>query len=144
MKLSRAPSIAKRKKRRLGQGFGSGRGKTGGRGTKGQTSRGKMPLAFEGGQAQLIKRLPFLRGKEKNASSKKKAFPIPVSKLEIFDTDTTVTPDLLVDKGLLKDMTTRVKFLGGGLLTKKLTVVIDCSKSAKKVIEDAGGTVISA
>jgi large subunit ribosomal protein L15 len=144
MKLSQLPSISERNKRRLGQGTGSGRGKTGGRGTKGQTSRGKMPLAFEGGQAQLIKRLPFLRGKGRNDSMSIKAFPLLISKLEVFENGTTITKALLVKQGLLKDGSLKVKCLGGGTLSKKLTVAIPCSASARSIIEKAGGTVTNA
>ena len=66
MKLENLTKVTDRKKKRLGQGHGSGRGKTGGRGTKGQKARGKVSLTFEGGALPLIKRLPFHRGKGKN------------------------------------------------------------------------------
>jgi len=70
MKLSTLSKTIKRTKRRLGQGHGSGRGKTAGRGTKGQNAKGDRSLSFEGGALTIIKRLPFLRGKGKNKSFK--------------------------------------------------------------------------
>ena len=68
MELHALQSISERGKKRLGQGHGSGRGKTSGRGTKGQKARNKVPLRFEGGALALTKRIPFLRGKQRNRS----------------------------------------------------------------------------
>ncbi len=69
MKLSSLTKITKTRKKRLGQGHGSGRGKTAGRGTKGQKARRNIPLTFEGGALTLIKRLPFMKGKGKAAKT---------------------------------------------------------------------------
>ena len=74
MKLESLPKTTERRKKRLGLGHGSGRGKTAGRGTKGQRARGKIPISFEGGAIPLIKRLPFMRGKGKNKSFKKSKY----------------------------------------------------------------------
>ncbi|MCL5438404.1 MAG: uL15 family ribosomal protein, partial [Patescibacteria group bacterium] len=76
--------IVVKKKRRLGQGHGSGRVKTSGRGTKGQNARGKRSLWFEGGAVSLIKRLPFRRGKGRNKVFKKKPITINIKVLNIF------------------------------------------------------------
>ncbi len=75
MKLSALSSITKRTKKRIGRGHGSGKVKTSGRGTKGQNARNSRPQGFEGGQLALIKRLPLLRGKDRNGSRKTKALP---------------------------------------------------------------------
>ena len=66
MELNKLAKTTVKTKKRLGQGHGSGRVKTSGRGTKGQKARGKIPLRFEGGALPLIKRMPFHRGKGKN------------------------------------------------------------------------------
>ena len=66
MNIADLPSTNEKKLRRLGQGHGSGRGKTSGRGTKGQKARGKVPTFFEGGALPMTKRMPFLRGRGRN------------------------------------------------------------------------------
>src|SRR5438552_3990221 len=81
MNLSNLGKITTKKKKRVGLGHGSGRGKTAGRGTKGQKARGNVPLDFEGGALPLIKRLPFLRGKGRNKVFKKRQFTINVVRL---------------------------------------------------------------
>ena len=68
MNLNQLPKIKKTSKKRLGQGHGSGKVKTSGRGTKGQKARNKVPMYFEGGALPLIKRLPYRRGKGRNKS----------------------------------------------------------------------------
>ena len=79
MKLSNLHPIVRRPKKRIGRGHGSGKVKTSGRGTKGQKARDSVPLGFEGGQLSLIKRLPLLRGKGRNASMKVKAFAVALT-----------------------------------------------------------------
>lgn len=141
MNLSTLPKIVQRPKKRVGRGHGSGKVKTSGRGTKGQKARGSMPLGFEGGQLPLIKRVPFLRGKQRNSSTKEKAFPITLSHLESLPTDKPITLDVLKTKHIIGTGVGRVKVLGSGILTHALTVSVPSSKSAKKAIEKAGGKV---
>jgi large subunit ribosomal protein L15 len=74
MNLNNLAKITTKPKRRLGQGHGSGRVKTSGRGTKGQNARSNRSLSFEGGALPLIKRLPFRRGKGKNKVFKKHSY----------------------------------------------------------------------
>ena len=135
--------LVRRPKRRLGRGHGSGKVKTSGRGTKGQKARGTIPQAFEGGQLQLIKRLPLLRGKDRNKSRSGKAFPIPVDTLNRIPAGTTVTLETLVKYHMIDTAVKKVKILGGKTLTVKLTVSIPCSKSARVAIEKAGGSISS-
>ena len=85
-------------KRRLGQGHGSGRVKTSGRGTKGQNSRNKVPIYFEGGALPLIKRLPFRRGKGKNKLFKKKPIVVNLKALSLLGKDTVVDLKTLVNE----------------------------------------------
>ena len=127
--------------KRLGRGVGSGLGKTSGRGHKGAKARsggGKRP-GFEGGQMPLTRRLPT-RGFT-NIFRKEYAI-VNVSALNELDEGTVVTAEVLRDHGLIKDARDSVKILGGGELTKKLTVAVDkVTGSAKEKIEAAGGKV---
>ena len=127
--------------KRLGRGVGSGLGKTSGKGHKGAKARsggGKRP-GFEGGQMPLTRRLPK-RGFT-NIYRKEYA-AVNVSALERFEDGATVTAETLIDAGLIKKTLDGVKILGGGELTKKLTVSVDkVTESAKEKIEAAGGKV---
>ena len=127
--------------KRLGRGVGSGLGKPSGKGHKGQKARsggGKRP-GFEGGQMPLTRRIPK-RGFT-NIYRKEYA-TVNVSALERFDNDTVVTPELLLESGLIGKILDGVKILGGGELTKKLTVSVDkVTASAKEKIEANGGKV---
>ena len=91
----------KHSKKRLGRGHGSGRGKTAGRGTKGQKARGTIPPHFEGGQLSVMKRLPFLRGKQRNKSLQIKPATIATGLLSVFPAGSTVTLDLLKKQELI-------------------------------------------
>ncbi len=140
--LSRLPPIKQRKKKRLGRGTGSGAGAKSGRGTtRHQTARENIPLFFEGGQNRLVKRFPLLRGKGRNKSIVDKPLVIRVSELNVFDNDTVVTVQSLVDRHIIGDdeKNKKVKILAGGVLVRKLTVELPCSDSAKQVIENKGG-----
>lgn len=144
MNLHNLRKSTTKKKRRLGQGHGSGRVKTGGRGTKGQNARGKRPLWFEGGAVSLIKRLPFRRGKGKNKSYKKKPIVINVKVLNILPKNSTVDLKTLSDKKIVdkKDAVEYgVKILGDGELSIPLTVKVPTSKQAADKIQKAGGTI---
>lgn len=123
--------IVQRSKKRLGRGHGSGKVKTSGRGTKGQKARDSTRIGFEGGQLPLIKRLPLLRGKGRNGSQSGKAFPLAVEKLNTIPAGMTVTLETLKKYHMIEPTVTRVKILGKGKLTKKLTIAVPCSKSAK-------------
>jgi len=126
---------------RKGRGIGSGNGKTAGKGHKGQNSRsgGGVALGFEGGQLPLFRRLPK-RG-FKNVNRVKYA-TINVSSLNCFKDETTVTPALLKENGLLTKEYDGLKVLGNGKLERKLTVQANAfSASAKEAIENAGGKV---
>lgn len=144
MNLHTLPRIITKKKRRLGQGHGSMRGKTAGRGTKGQKARGDIPLFFEGGAVSLIKRLPFRRGKEKNKVFKKKPITVNVRILNIFPKGTKVDLKTLIERKVVEEKDAKmygVKILGDGELSVSLTVLLPVSKGATKKIEKAGGRV---
>ncbi|MHB9146525.1 MAG: 50S ribosomal protein L15 [Symbiobacteriia bacterium] len=130
---------SRHEKRRLGRGLGSGLGKTAGKGTKGQNSRsgGGVRLGFEGGQMPLQRRLPK-RGFT-NIFAKEIA-AVNLGALERFEEGTEVTPELLYTTRLAKRSKDGVKILGGGELTKKLTVRAQAfTQSAREKIEAAGG-----
>jgi large subunit ribosomal protein L15 len=140
--LKPAPG-SKKAKKRIGRGMASGTGKTSGRGTKGQGARsggGKGPY-FEGGQLPLVRRLPFRRGFTNIWRTEYK--PINLDRLqEKFGDGTEVTPEALVEAGLIKRSDKAVAILGNGDLTIALIVKAHrFSKSAQEKIEAAGGTI---
>lgn len=133
--------IVKRSKKRIGRGHGSGKVKTSGRGQKGQKARGKINPGFEGGQLSIIKRLPLLRGKGRNASQKVSAYPVSLAALTSLPAGTTVTLATLKKYHMIDESVTRVKLLGTGVLKQKLTIQVPCSESARLSVEKAGGSV---
>jgi large subunit ribosomal protein L15 len=149
MKLSDlrpAPGSHKRE-RRVGRGHGSGRGKTAGRGTKGQKARtgGKIHRAFNGGQTRLSKRLPFMRGLGNSNTPFRHDYAIVnVVDLGIFEAGSQVTPDALVEQGFMTKAQGKglVKILGDGEVDRALNVrAHKFSASARAKIEAAGGSV---
>jgi large subunit ribosomal protein L15 len=143
------PAQARKDRKRIGRGLGSGKGRYSGRGLKGQKSRAgshKMRAGFEGGQMPIYMRLGNQRG-----STSKDAMPIGpfrttvwavnVRDLDRFDAGTEITPDALKAAGLIRNTRRDVKILGQGDLSKKLTVSAHLfSKTALEKIQAAGGT----
>ena len=139
MKLNELkPAAGSRSKRlRKGRGLSSGHGFTSGRGTKGQKAHGKTRLGFEGGQMPLYRQIPK-RGFT-NINRKEYAI-VNLSTLDRFEDGTEVTPQLLMESGIVKNLKSGVKVLGNGKLNKKLTVKAHkFSASAVSAIEAAGG-----
>ena len=146
------PASARKDRKRVGRGLGSGKGRYSGRGIKGQKSRSgshKMRAGFEGGQMPLYMRVGKQRGNTSKDAMPVGPFrtatvPVNVAALERFDAGTEVTPELLRSAGLLKNLRTDVKILGNGDLSKKLSVTAHAfSASARQKIEAAGGSVTS-
>jgi large subunit ribosomal protein L15 len=142
------PASARRARKRIGRGPGSGKGRYSGRGIKGQKARSgskKMRPGFEGGQMPIYMRLPKQRGQySKDAMPvgphRTKVSSVNVRDLERFDGE--VTPELLKEAGLIRNTRLDVKILGHGDLTKKLTVSAHLfSAGAREKIEQAGGTI---
>jgi large subunit ribosomal protein L15 len=135
------PAEGSRKERkRLGRGIGSGQGKTAGKGHKGQNARsgGGVRLGFEGGQTPLFRRLPK-RGFT-NINRKEYAI-VNLDVLNRFEEGTEVTPELLLETGLVSSEKAGIKVLAKGSVEKKLTVKAHkFSSAAKEAIEAAGGT----
>ena len=144
--LQPAPGSHQRE-RRLGRGHGSGRGKTAGRGTKGQKARtgGHVNRSFNGGQTRLSKRLPFVRGLGNDTTPFRDDYTIiNIVDLESFAEGAHVHAEDLLTKGLLTSAQSRgyIKILGDGELDHPLTVhAHKFSATAKAKIEAAGGSI---
>ena len=142
----RPPSGAHKRRKRVGQGMGSGHGKTATRGSKGQRSRAGMRMrpGFEGGQMPLHRRLP----KRGFTNIFKKQYAIVnLGDLAKFDPKEKVTPELLLKRGVIRRLRDGLKILGGGELTAPLQIAAHhFTKSAEEKIVKAGGKaeVISA
>ncbi len=137
----KAPHKSRHRKKRVGRGQGSGLGKTAGRGGKGQKARsGNMHFeGFEGGQSPLQRRLPKFGF---NPPNRKHFAVVSLDELSRFDGGTVVDEAALRDRGLVKGVWDGVKILGGGALSKKLSVKAHrFSSTAKEAIEKAGGSV---
>ncbi|EKN69152.1 50S ribosomal protein L15 [Neobacillus bataviensis LMG 21833] len=131
---------SRQERKRLGRGIGSGQGKTAGKGHKGQNARsgGGVRPGFEGGQTPLYRRLPK-RGFT-NISRKEFAI-VNLDALNRFEEGTEVTPELLIETGVVSNEKAGIKILAKGNVEKKLTVKAHkFSSAAKEAIEAAGGT----
>lgn len=141
------PKIKNRRSKRVGRGFGSGKGgHTSGRGMKGQKSRNKRHILFEGVKVKksFIKRLPLKRGKGKFKSKDNKPLEIKLFLLNILPSGSKVNIDSLAQHGIVDEKDARkygVKVLGNGQVEKKLTLEVAATNSAKKKIEEAGGKI---
>jgi large subunit ribosomal protein L15 len=145
------PAQRKKDAKRIGRGLGSGKGRYSGRGIKGQKSRAgshKVRAGFEGGQMPLYMRVGKLRGNtSKDAMPvgpfRTRTYHVNLRDLEArFDDGAEVTPESLLEKGLIRNTRFDVKVLAGGELTKKLTVTVHrASAAAREKIEAAGGSV---
>jgi len=140
--LVSAETGVRRRRRRIGRGNGSGRGTYSGKGLKGQKSRsgGGPKPGFEGGQLPLMKRLPEKRGFT-NIFKKDYAL-VKIGALSLFTGTEPITPESLLEKGLLKNLKFPVKILGDGEITQTLTISAHkFSASARSKIESMGGQV---
>ena len=139
-----APQRKKKERKRIGRGISAGKGKTCGRGMKGQKARSKVRPGFLGGQTPLYKQLPMRRGISNKSHNigmfRKRSATINVGDLGRFDADTEVTPELLLTERVIKKLHDGLKVLGEGELDKALTVKAHAfSASAREKIEKAGG-----
>lgn len=136
--LRPADGSVKRRKR-VGRGIGSGHGKTSTRGHKGDKARGSTPPGFEGGQTPLHRRLPQKRG---FTNIFKKQYAIVNLDTLAKQSEETITPELLLEKGIIKDVKSGVRVLGRGEIEKAITVrAHHFSKSAEEKIKSKGGAV---
>ena len=144
------PAQARKDRKRVGRGLGSGKGRYSTRGLKGQKARSgshKMRAGFEGGQMPIYMRLGKMRGpNSKDAMPvgphRTRTYSLNVRDLERFDAGTEITPESLAEAGLIRNTKYDLKILGHGDLSKKLTVSAhNFSKSAREKIEQAGGSI---
>jgi len=144
LQLHKLTKLTKKRKR---VGRGGSRGGSSGKGHKGQKARsgGYVRIGFEGGQMPLFRRLPK-RGFT-NAPFKTEVEIVNLDQLDVFDEGVEVNRDRLIAQGILKEKRSKrgsviLKLLGNGVLSKRLTIVVDaCSASAKKMVEELGGEV---
>ena len=136
MKLESLVKVKSKRAKTVGRGPGSGRGKTAGRGTKGQNARGKLSIThphFEGGQRILFKRLPYRRGKG-NAKISKKPIVVNFSALNLLpSTVTRVDLAILIKYKIVKEEDAKkygIKILGSGQLSRSLAIDLPISKKA--------------
>lgn len=146
MSLNNLPKVTKKRTKIIGRGQGTGKGKTAGRGTKGQNARSRLPIThphFEGGQRSIIKRLPYKRGKG-NPKISKKPLIVNLKALNILPNNSIIDIDLLVKFGIVQADDAKiygVKILGEGKIEKPLAIKLPISKNAARLIEKAGGKV---
>ena len=139
--VTRSPGARKRRKR-IGRGDAAGQGSYAGRGIKGQKSRAGKPMrpGFEGGQLPLIKGLPMKRGFTNIFKTRYQL--VKVEALNAFPGDSEITPERLLETGLLRALKYPVKILGNGELTVPLKISAHkFTRQAQQKIEGAGGTV---
>lgn len=145
MKLNKLPKSTTSSKKRLGRGYGSGKGgHTSSRGSKGQRARNKIKIWFEGGQLPLTKRLPFNRGKGRFRTIKNNPLIVNLKHLNLLPKNSKVTSDTLVKHKIINAKDAQkytIKILGNSKLEKPLTVLLPTSKSAATAIKKAGGTL---
>jgi large subunit ribosomal protein L15 len=130
---------SRKKSKRVGRGVGSGKGKQATRGAKGQKrASGRVSPWFEGGQTPIYRRVP---SKGFSSRSQKIFVVMNLEDLEDrFEDGAEVTPEILIEKGIVKNIKDGLKILGRGELTKKLTVkAASFSRTARQKIEAAGG-----
>jgi large subunit ribosomal protein L15 len=144
------PAQARKGRKRIGRGLGSGKGRYSTRGLKGQKARSgsnKMRAGFEGGQMPIYMRLgkqrgPYSKDAMPMGPHRTRTVAVNVRDLERFDDGAEVTPESLAKAGLIRNTKFDLKILGHGDLSKKLTVSAhNFSKSAREKIEQAGGSI---
>ncbi len=135
---------AKKDRKRVGRGTGSGSGKTAGRGTKGQNSRsgGGVRPYHMGGNLPFFRKLPFLRGEGFTPVNRVRYAEINLERLVDFDADVEITPESLLAAGIIRDLDKPVKILGRGEIKKALKIKVHkVTEGARQKIEKAGGSV---
>jgi large subunit ribosomal protein L15 len=133
-----------KERRRVGRGIAGKGGKTAGRGTKGEQARGSVPPGFAGGNVKAARRMPKKRGTTNRAHNigifHHEFAIINLSALDRFEAGTVVTPELLLEHRVVRNMHDGVKVLGGGEVTRSLEVHAHAfSAGAREKIEAAGG-----
>lgn len=135
---------AHKDRKRVGRGTGSGYGKTSGRGMKGQNARsgGGVPLYHQGGNLPLFRKLPFKRGQGMTIVNRVRYAEVNLDQLNEIKADSEVTPEFLLEKGLVNGLDLPIKILGRGDISVALKIKTHkISKGAQEKVESAGGSV---
>jgi len=135
---------AHRDRKRVGRGTAAGQGKTCGRGMKGQNARsgGNVPLYHQGGNLPFFRKLPFKRGEGFTLVNRVRYAEVNLEQLSGFRAKSVITPEKLLEAGILNDLEQPVKILGRGDVSKAYRIIThSISKGAKEKIEEAGGSV---
>ena len=135
---------ARKDRKRKGRGTASGYGKTSGRGMKGQNARsgGGVPLYHQGGNLPFYRKLPFKRGEGFTVVNRVRYAEVNLERLSEFPADAEISPEVLLENGIIKDLKKPVKILGRGDVSVALTVKTHkISANAQEKIESAGGSV---
>ncbi len=135
---------ATKNRKRVGRGPGAGQGKTAGRGMKGQKSRsgGGVPLYHQGGNLPFYRKLPFMRGQGFTVINRVRYAEVNLDQLQDFKAKNEITPESLLEAGLINNLKKPVKILGRGDIEAALTVKVHkVTKGAQEKIEAAGGNV---
>jgi large subunit ribosomal protein L15 len=135
---------AHRDRNRVGRGTAAGQGKTAGRGMKGQNSRagGGVPLYHQGGNLPLFRKLPFKRGQGMNTVNRLRYAEVNLDQLDELKANTEITPEFLLEEGIVDDLDMPIKILGRGEISVALKIKTHkISKSAREKVESAGGSV---
>ncbi len=135
---------AHRDRKRVGRGTAAGQGKTAGRGMKGQNSRagGGVPLYHQGGNLPFFRKLPFKRGQGMNVVNRVRYAEVNLDQLVDYQAKTEITPEFLLEEGIVKDLDLPIKILGRGDISVALKIKTHkISKSAQDKVESAGGSV---
>jgi large subunit ribosomal protein L15 len=144
------PAQARKDRKRVGRGLGSGKGRYSTRGLKGQKARSgsnKMRAGFEGGQMPIYMRLgkqrgPYSKDAMPMGPHRTRTVAVNVRDLERFDAGAEITPESLAEAGVIRNTKYDLKILGHGELSKKLAVSAhNFSKSAREKIEQSGGSI---
>lgn len=149
MQLNELIKINARAKKRVGRGLGSGKGKTSGRGTKGQKARGSVSLGFIGATLPLYRRLPYRRGFTRDGHGRpfrEEKLAVKLAKLSVFKAGSVVNMQSLVEQKVISegDARKRVKIVSGGEIGVALEINVPISAAAALKIGKAGGKVLSA
>lgn len=141
MGLNELKKLKKKEKKRVGRGYSSGKGKTAGRGAKGQKKRSKVKTGFEGGQLPLQKRLPQRRGL--GNKSIKKSITLTTGRLNTLPAKSLVDVKLLKELGLVSAnyKNSKIKVVAKGKIDVPLKVALPVSKKAEYLIKRAGGSL---
>lgn len=135
---------AHKDRNRVGRGTAAGQGKTAGRGMKGQNARsgGGVPLYHQGGNLPFFRKLPFKRGQGMSVINRVRYAEVNLDQLDEIKAKTEITPEFLLENGMVNDLDLPIKILGRGEISVALNIKTHkISEGAREKVENAGGSV---